>query len=273
MQENNRNTHKTFQSLSSESTCCLKCGDPQGHLSRVPEEVTELSNRYTLNQQWNKAQGAGTGAQLSSPRKWWGAVYSQCLCLLASMYDNTRGTLPTREAPLSLGVQGSYWSRRHSWLLLCFLRCGPAPPKVHMMLCGPRHHHKSSRSVTTWLGSRSTRTLLSGRISLGLELPPRKQEPNLLWNMQSLESFTTGLLSRLSLAAVSESEGRAVSQLKARLQGWGRSRHSYGPVWGEDWAGVHHVLVILEHRAPCIPCAVLHFATAPHLPGKSQLRL
>ena len=125
----------------------------EGHLSRVPEEVTELSNRHTLNQQWNKAQRAGSGAPLSSHCGGGGVVYRQCLCLLASMYDDTRGILPTREAPLSLGVQGSYQSRRHSWLLLCFLRCGPAPLKVHVMLCGPRHHHKSPRSVTTWLGS------------------------------------------------------------------------------------------------------------------------
>lgn len=32
----------------------------------MPEEVTELSNRYTLNVNGDKAQGAGAGAQLSS---------------------------------------------------------------------------------------------------------------------------------------------------------------------------------------------------------------
>ena len=35
-----------------------------------------------------------------------GAVYRQHLYLLASMYDDTRGILPTREAPRSLDVQG-----------------------------------------------------------------------------------------------------------------------------------------------------------------------
>lgn len=66
---------------------------------------------------------------------------------------------------------------------------------------------------------------MSGRLSLGSKLPPRKQEPNLFWNMQSLAFYTTGLLFCLSLAAVSESEGSTVSRLKARLQGWGRSRY------------------------------------------------
>lgn len=61
-----RNTHKAFQSLGSESTYYLECGDPQNHLSVVPE-VTGLGNRLTLNQQRNKAPRAGSGGQLSSP--------------------------------------------------------------------------------------------------------------------------------------------------------------------------------------------------------------
>ena len=101
-----RNTHKAFQSLGSEPTYCLECGDPQNHLSVVPE-VTGLGNRLTLNRQRDKAPRAVSGGQLSSPG---GGGHRQGLSLLPATYDDTRGILATREAPLSLGGQGSHRS-------------------------------------------------------------------------------------------------------------------------------------------------------------------
>ena len=93
--------------------------------------------------------------------------------------------------------------------------------------------------------------------------------------MQSLAFYTTGLLVCLSLAAVSDGvRGQRSVTAEGTAAGMGPfTPPSHGPVWGEDWAGVHHILIILEHCAPCSPSAVLHIPTALHLPGKSQLRL
>lgn len=130
------------------------------------------------------------------------------------------------------------------------------------MLCGPRHHHKSSRSVTTWLGSRSTRTLLSGRISLGLEsYPPGSRNRTFFGICRVWSPLHQALLSRLSLTAVSESEGSAVSQLKAWLQGWGRSSHPVAGLSGVR-TGPESTTVLIILGLPC-PASHVLCSTSP----------
>lgn len=66
-------------------------------------------------------------------------LYGQHLILPAGVCDNKHGVLSTREAHLSLGVQGFYWDPvMETWLTACVADLSPAPLEVKLMLSGPR---------------------------------------------------------------------------------------------------------------------------------------